>query len=368
MKVIISGGGTGGHIFPAISIANALRHADPSVEILFVGAQGKMEMEKVPAAGYEIVGLPVAGFYRQLNLRNIARNIVLPFKLIGSLYQASNIIRRFRPDVAVGVGGYASGPVLYLAARNGVRCLVQEQNSFPGVTNRILSTRVDKICVAYPNMERFFPKEKIILTGNPVRQSLVSNVSRQEAAGAFGLDPSRKVILVIGGSLGARSINEGILQSLNTMDGSAQILWQTGSYYYDSIRAKLETLPHKDVVATAFVKRMDLAYALADIVVSRAGASSISELALLGKPTILVPSPNVSEDHQTKNARALETQGAAIMVSDSNTANLISVAQQTLADSAKLTSLGDNIATFARPNAADDIAREVMALAQAKKN
>lgn len=362
MRVIISGGGTGGHIFPAISIANALREADPSVEILFVGALGKMEMEKVPQAGYEIVGLPVAGFHRKLSLRNVARNFVFPFKLLRSLYKASSVVRLFNPDVAVGVGGYASGPVLYLAARRGVRCVVQEQNSFPGVTNRILASRVDKVCVAYPNMERFFPKEKIILTGNPVRQSLVSSATRDEAAREFGLAPSRKVVLVIGGSLGARSINNGVRRSLGALSGGVQLLWQTGAFYYDEIAADLERNPVEGVKALPFIRRMDLAYALADIVVSRAGASSISELALLGKPTILVPSPNVSEDHQTKNARALEDEGAAIMVADSKADTLISVAVGALADPQKIAALGENIATFARPAAASDIAREVFSL------
>lgn len=366
MKVIISGGGTGGHIFPAISIANAVRKADPKAEILFVGALGKMEMEKVPQAGYEIVGLPVAGFHRTLNLRNVGRNLLFPFKLINSLYKASSIVRKFKPDVAVGVGGYASGPVLFLAARNGVPSLVQEQNSFPGITNRILAPRVNKVCVAYPNMERFFPKEKIILTGNPVRQSLLTNVSRQEAAEAFGLDPNRPVILVIGGSLGARSINNGILHSLADLKNGVQLLWQTGSFYFDNIKAALEAEPHADVKAMAFIRQMDMAYALADIVVSRAGASSISELALLGKPAILVPSPNVSEDHQKKNALALENQGAAIMIPDTKTDTLLKTAQEALAKPERLSALGDNITTFARPNAADDIAREVIALAQHK--
>ncbi|MDY4174480.1 MAG: undecaprenyldiphospho-muramoylpentapeptide beta-N-acetylglucosaminyltransferase [Bacteroidales bacterium] len=366
MKIIISGGGTGGHIFPAISIANAVRKSIPDADILFVGAQGKMEMEKIPDAGYEIVGLPVAGFHRQLNLRNIGRNLLFPFKLINSLYKAAAIVRRFKPDVAVGVGGYASGPVVYLAAKKGVPCLVQEQNSFPGITNRILAQRVSKICVAYPNMERFFPKEKIILTGNPVRQTLVSNVTREEAAAKFGLDPNRPVILVIGGSLGARSINNGIRHSLTDLTGGTQLLWQTGAFYYEAIKASLVHESHPDVKAMAFIREMDMAYAVADIVVSRAGASSISELALLGKPAILVPSPNVSEDHQTKNALALQNQGAAIMIPDTKTDTLIEVAQEALADAKRLSALGDNITTFARPNAADDIAREVIALANRK--
>lgn len=362
MKVIISGGGTGGHIFPAISIANALKAADPETEILFVGALGKMEMEKVPAAGYEIVGLPVAGFHRQLTWRNILRNLLFPFKLFQSLYEAGKIIDRFKPDAAVGVGGYASGPVLFRASRNGIPCLIQEQNSFPGVTNRILSKNVRKICVAYPNMERFFDKEKIILTGNPVRQNLLAEIDKETAAKEFGLDPAKRTILVIGGSLGAGSINRGIRTSLGQLGADTQLLWQTGSYYYDGIRQHMEANPQANVVASAFIKRMDMAYAIADVVISRAGASSISELALLSKPAILVPSPNVSEDHQTKNARALETKGAAVMVADSDTESLIAKAQELLASPETLNKLSNNISSFARPHAATDIARELTAL------
>ena len=367
MRVIISGGGTGGHIFPAISIANALKAADPSTEILFVGAQGKMEMEKVPAAGYKIIGLPVAGFHRQLTLNNVLRNLSFPFKLLSSLYRAGSIISDFKADVAVGVGGYASGPVLFRAAHKGIPCLIQEQNSFPGVTNRILSQRASKICVAYPNMERYFEKEKIIMTGNPVRQNLTAELSREEAAGAFGLDASKPVILVIGGSLGARSINQGIMATVDELGTDVQLLWQTGKFYYEGIRQELEAKPRQGVVAMPFIKDMDKAYRLADIVVSRAGASSISELALLGKASILVPSPNVSEDHQTKNARALESQGAAIMVADSDTHQLIEIAKRTLSDKTKLASLGDNALSFARPHAATDIAREVIALGKSRE-
>ena len=362
MKVIISGGGTGGHIFPAISIANALKEANPNIEILFVGALGKMEMEKVPAAGYKIEGLPVAGFHRQLNVRNVLRNLLFPFKLLGSLWKAGSIISDFKPDVCVGVGGYASGPVLYRAWHKGIPCLIQEQNSFPGVTNRLLSKGVKKICVAYPNMERFFEKDKIILTGNPVRQNLVAEIDRAEAAAEFGLDPAKKTILVIGGSLGARSINQGIEASLGQLSDDVQLLWQTGKFYFDEIDANLQKSPKANVAAMAFIKRMDLAYALADVVISRAGASSISELALLGKPSILIPSPNVSEDHQTKNARALEERGAAIMVADAQACEALNVALQTLKDSDKLNLLGNNINSFARPHAASDIAREVAAL------
>lgn len=366
MRVIISGGGTGGHIFPAISIANALKEAAPDTEILFVGAQGKMEMEKVPAAGYKIVGLPVAGFHRQLNLRNIGRNLLFPFRLIGSLVKAGSIISDFKPDVCVGVGGYASGPVLYRGVGKGVRCLIQEQNSYPGVTNKILAKRAEKICVAYPGMERFFPADKIVMTGNPVRQNLLATVDKTAAAAEFGLDPNKKTILVIGGSLGARSINNGILSALDKLEDGVQLLWQTGSFYYERISQQLDGKPHSDVKAMAFIKHMDKAYALADVVVSRAGASSISELALLGKASILVPSPNVSEDHQTKNACALEEKGAAVMVADADTATLIGEAQRILSDEKKRTDLGENIKRFARPNAAADIAKEVIRIAEEK--
>lgn len=366
MRVIISGGGTGGHIFPAISIANALKEADPGTEILFVGAQGKMEMEKVPAAGYEIVGLPVAGFHRQLNLRNIGRNLLFPFRLIGSLVKAGSIISDFKPDVCVGVGGYASGPVLYRGAGKGVKCLIQEQNSFPGITNKILAKRAERICVAYPGMERFFPAGKIVMTGNPVRQNLLSTVDKAAAAAEFGLDPGKRTILVIGGSLGARSINNGILSTLDKLGDGVQLLWQTGSFYYERISQQLASRPHPNVRAMAFIKQMDKAYALADVVVSRAGASSISELALLGKASILVPSTNVSEDHQTKNARALEAEGATVMVADADTTALVDEAQRILADESLRATLSENIKRFARPNAAADIAKEVIRIASEK--
>ncbi len=364
MRVIISGGGTGGHIFPAISIANALKEADPSVEILFVGAKGKMEMEKVPAAGYKIVGLPVAGFHRQINVRNICRNTLFPFRLLGSMVKAGSIVRNFKPDVAVGVGGYASGPVLQRAAKAGVPCLVQEQNSYPGVTNKILAAEAKKICVAYPNMERFFPVEKIIMTGNPVRQSLLAPINRAEALKFFGLeDNNNPIVLIIGGSLGARSINNGIRTTLDQLPDNVQLLWQTGKIYFDEIKAELDQNPRANVRAFDFIKRMDYAFAIADLVISRAGASSISELALLGKPSILVPSPNVSEDHQTKNAMAMVREGAALMVRDAETNTLIANSIEILNEKEKLIQLGVNIRKFARPNAASDIAREVIALA-----
>lgn len=363
MRVIISGGGTGGHIFPAISIANALKEADPTVEILFVGAEGKMEMEKVPAAGYNIVGLPVAGFHRQLNVRNVCRNLLFPFRLLSSMIKAGSIVRNFKPDVAVGVGGYASGPVLQRAAKAGVPCLVQEQNSYPGVTNKILAKEAKKICVAYPNMERFFPADKIIMTGNPVRQSLIAPVDRNEALEYFGLENTNQpIILVIGGSLGARSINNGIKATLDKLPADVQLIWQTGKIYYDDIKAELDAHPRSNVKAFDFIKRMDYAFAIVDLVISRAGASSISELALLGKPSILVPSPNVSEDHQTKNAMAMVNEGAAVMVRDADTNMLITNSLEVLNEKEKLVQLGINIRKFARPNAASDIAQEVIKL------
>lgn len=366
MKVIISGGGTGGHIFPAISIANALREVDPSTEILFVGAKGKMEMEKVPAAGYDIVGLPVAGFHRKINLRNICRNMLFPFRLIGSMITARRVLNRFRPDVCVGVGGYASGPVLRCASQRGIPCLLQEQNSYPGVTNKILAAKAKRICVAYPDMERFFPKEKITFTGNPVRQSLQSTIDRAEAAKFFGLDPNQSIILVIGGSLGARSINNGISATLDDLQPGVQLLWQTGKMYYADIQQKLKEKPRANVFAFDFIKRMDYAYAIADVVISRAGASSISELALLGKPSIFVPSPNVAEDHQTKNAMALVSREAAKLVRDDATRTLLAEAQLTVSDKALLEKLATNIRLFAKPNAAADIAKYVFELGSKK--
>lgn len=366
MKVIISGGGTGGHIFPAISIANALKEIDPTIEILFVGAKGKMEMEKVPAAGYNIVGLPVAGFHRKINLRNICRNLLFPFRLISSMLKADKIIKKFNPDAVVGVGGYASGPVLRRASKMGIPCLIQEQNSYPGITNKLLAQKAKKICVAYPDMDRFFPAKKIITTGNPVRQSLLVQTSREEAAKFFGLKSDKPVILVIGGSLGARSINNGISQTVGDLNPDVQLLWQTGKFYYNDIAKLLETLHIDNVRAFDFIKRMDLAFGLADIVISRAGASSISELALLGKASILVPSPNVSEDHQTKNAMALVKKEAAIMVKDANTSQLLAEAQLVLTNKDQLAKLSKNIKNFAKPNAASDIAKEVISLAQTK--
>ena len=318
MKYLISGGGTGGHIFPAVSIANALREADPSCEILFVGALGRMEMERVPQAGYPIIGLPVKGFDRSHPWRNI--RVVID--LLRSMSQARKIVRNFRPDVGIGVGGYASGAAMKMAAKMGVPILLQEQNGFAGVTNKLLKDDAKKICVAYEGMERFFPKEKIILTGNPVRQNLTSG-SKEEAIRYFNeefgvnFNTEKKTLLIIGGSLGARTINQSIIAHLNKLiDSNVQVIWQTGKNYLADCKKALEALPHNNIICTEFVSQMPLAYALADLVISRAGASSISELCLLGKPSILVPSPNVAEDHQTHNAMALVKKDAGVLVKD----------------------------------------------------
>lgn len=359
-KIIISGGGTGGHIFPAISIADALRRAMPSCEILFVGALGRMEMDRVPAAGYKIVGLPVAGFQRRLTWKNLS----FFYRLAASMIKARQVIRSFRPDVAVGVGGYASGPVLRAAAAAGVPTVLQEQNSFPGVTNRILSKKAAAICVAYPEMERFFPAEKILFTGNPVRSTLTQNLNLQEAYAEFGLDPSLPTILVIGGSLGAGSINRGMLERIELVRGrKVQVLWQTGRNYHENIQRELLPMGLSNVKVLPFISRMDFAYGVADVVVSRAGASSISELALLGKASILVPSPNVAEDHQTKNAMALVDKSAAILVRDAEAGEkLLPEALRLLDEQDLRKDLSNNIRLFARPNADRDIAEEVLKL------
>ncbi|WP_430810382.1 MULTISPECIES: undecaprenyldiphospho-muramoylpentapeptide beta-N-acetylglucosaminyltransferase [unclassified Carboxylicivirga] len=360
IKVIISGGGTGGHIFPAIAIANAVKAIRPDADILFVGALGKMEMEKVPAAGYRIIGLPVAGFHRKLTLRNLA----FPFKLINSLWQARKVIRDFAPDVAVGVGGYASGPVLQIASQQGVPCLLQEQNSYPGVTNRLLAKKSAKICVAYEQMDRFFDREKILITGNPVRNDLLNQIQHKEALDFWRLDEGKKTLLIIGGSLGARSINHGIISSIDELPPDVQVIWQTGRFYLDDMRSQLSDHLKERVIITDFISRMDMAFAAADLVVSRAGASSISELAILGKPCIFVPSPNVAEDHQTKNAMALVHRGAAVLVSDDKVNTLIDKAAELLNDGSRLEALATSIKAFAKPDAARDIAREVIGLAK----
>lgn len=367
MKYLISGGGTGGHIFPAVSIANALREADPSCEILFVGALGRMEMERVPQAGYPIIGLPVKGFDRSHPWRNI--RVVID--LLRSMSQARKIVRDFRPDVGIGVGGYASGAAMKMAAKMGVPILLQEQNGFAGVTNKLLKDDAKKICVAYEGMERFFPKEKIILTGNPVRQNLTSG-SKEEAIRYFNeefgvnFNSEKKTLLIIGGSLGARTINQSIIAHLNKLiDSNVQVIWQTGKNYLADCKKALEALPHNNIICTDFVSQMPLAYALADLVISRAGASSISELCLLGKPSILVPSPNVAEDHQTHNAMALVKKDAGVLVKDIDAKDqMVATALSLIHDTARLEALRANILTLALPNSAKRIAEEVMKLAQ----
>jgi UDP-N-acetylglucosamine--N-acetylmuramyl-(pentapeptide) pyrophosphoryl-undecaprenol N-acetylglucosamine transferase len=363
LRIIISGGGTGGHIFPAISIANAIKAEYPDAEILFVGALGRMEMQRVPAAGYKIEGLPICGFDR----KHLLKNIKVLFKIWKSQQMAKKIIRDFKPQVAVGVGGYASGPTLNKAAAMGIPCLIQEQNSYAGVTNKLLAKKAAKICVAYDGMERFFPAEKIILTGNPVRQALLdTKITREEAIKSFDLDTAKKTILLVGGSLGARTINESVLQHLDLVKTSdVQFIWQTGSFYRESIaeRLKGETIPNLKV--TDFISDMGAAYKAADLVISRAGASSISEFCLIGKPVILVPSPNVAEDHQTKNALALSTKQAAIHVKDAEApATLLPLALKIVHDDAQLKSLSENVLKLALPNSAEIIAKEVIKLAK----
>lgn len=360
MNIIISGGGTGGHIFPAISIADALKKEMPNCNILFVGASGKMEMERVPAAGYEIVGLPVAGFQRRITYKNIT----FFFKLASSMIKARKIIKKFRPDIAIGVGGYASGPVLRAAASKNIPIVIQEQNSYPGVTNKILAKKANLICVAYPNMDRFFEKDKIIFTGNPIRKQLAENINKEEGYGFFNLNPKYKTILVVGGSLGARNINNGVIDGLKLIeDKEIQVIWQTGGYYYKEIQEQFEGKNIPNLLITDFIKRMDLAYAIADVVVSRAGAGTISELAMLQKSVILVPSPNVSEDHQTKNAMALVNENAALLVKDSETSEkLMSEAIKLSEDKERSKNLQQNIKAFARPNADSDIAKEIIKL------
>lgn len=367
MKYLISGGGTGGHIFPAVSIANALREADPNCEILFVGALGRMEMERVPQAGYKIIGLPVKGFDRSRPWKNI--RVVID--LVRSMIQARKIVRDFRPDVGIGVGGYASGAAMKMAAKMGVPILLQEQNGFAGVTNKLLKDDAKKICVAYEGMERFFPKEKIILTGNPVRQNLTSG-SKEEAIRYFNeefgvnFNTEKKTLLIIGGSLGARTINQSIIAHLNKLiDSNVQVIWQTGKNYLADCKKALEALPHNNIICTDFVSQMPLAYALADLVISRAGASSISELCLLGKPSILVPSPNVAEDHQTHNAMALVKKDAGVLVKDIDAKDqMVATALSLIHDTARLEALRANILTLALPDSAKRIAEEVMKLAQ----
>ena len=360
-KVIVSGGGTGGHIYPAVAVAEALKQRfGEEVDILFVGAEGKMEMEKVPALGYKIVGLPIAGLQRRLEWRNL----LVPFKVVKSILKARKTIREFRADVAVGFGGYASAPVLWTAQKMGVPTVIQEQNSYAGVTNKILAKGAKRICVAYENMERFFPKDKIVMTGNPLRGHFSkAGADRQEALKFYGLNDRMPVVLVVGGSLGTRSLNEMMKAWILRTEGKApvQVIWQTGKYYEREMQAFLAAHPAEHVWQGAFIERMDYAYAAADVVLSRSGAGTVSELCLVAKPVVFVPSPNVAEDHQTKNAQALVDKGAAWLVKDKDAKDqamerAIELAQNT----AKMEEMSRNIEKLARPHAAEDIVDEIV--------
>ncbi|UOQ74763.1 undecaprenyldiphospho-muramoylpentapeptide beta-N-acetylglucosaminyltransferase [Hymenobacter cellulosilyticus] len=358
-RVIISGGGTGGHIFPAVAIANELRRRQPDAEILFVGANGRMEMTRVPEAGYQIVGLDIAGLQRRLT----PQNLLFPVKVFRSVRKAGKLLQEFKPDAVVGVGGYASAPVLLAATSRNIPALIQEQNSYAGLVNKLLSRRVNKICVAYDGMEKFFPADKLVLTGNPVRTEIASG-SRAEALQFFGLSPEKKTLLVIGGSLGARTLNEATAAALTRLQAAGiQLLWQTGKLYYPKAAEQATPFAADKLQALEFVQRMDLAYAAADVVISRAGALSVSELCLTGKPSILVPSPNVAEDHQTKNALALVNKDAALLVSDADaSAQLYDQALALLNDPARQQQLRRNVSQLAYPNATTTIVDELLAL------
>ena len=362
LRIIISGGGTGGHIFPAVSIANAIKAKRPDAKILFVGAKGRMEMQRVPAAGYEIKGLPICGFDR----KHLLKNFAVLFRIWKSQRLAKKIIKDFKPMAAVGVGGYASGPTLNVCSKKGIPCLIQEQNSYAGVTNKLLAKKAQKICVAYEGMERFFPADKIIMTGNPVRQNVLdTTLSVEEARSMFNLAPEKKTILLVGGSLGARTVNESVLQNLDLIEKSGvQFIWQTGKFYHEDIVNQLKDKDLPMLHVTDFISDMGAAYKAADLVISRAGASSISEFCLIGKPVILVPSPNVAEDHQTKNAMALVNKDAAIYVKDADAPKvLIQKAIEIVGDASKMASMSENIKKLGLKNSADVIADEVIKLA-----
>lgn len=361
MKVIISGGGTGGHIYPAVAIANELKRQRPEAEILFVGALGKMEMEKVPREGYNIVGLPIAGFNRS----NLLANLSFPFKLINSLLKGYRVVKSFRPDVAVGVGGFASGPTLRMAGFLGVKTLIQEQNSYAGVTNKILARKAEKVCVAYPEMDKFFDPQKIVFTGNPVRNDmLLSGVSREDAKTHFGLSPQKPAVLVIGGSLGALSINKAVAAGLETLLAAGmQVIWQTGKGFITEARELVKD--REGVFVSDFIYEMDRAYAATDIVVSRAGALAVSELSLVGKAAILVPFPHAAEDHQTKNAESLSRKEAALLIPDHEVnEKLIPAVTALMADKSRISAMENAIRTFARPKAAEDIVKEILKLVE----
>jgi len=354
VNILLSGGGTGGHIYPAVAIANELKARHPEAEFLFVGANGRMEMEKIPQLGYKIEGLNISGIQRSLTLKNLS----FPFKLLQSLYRAGKILRKFRPNVVIGTGGYASGPTLYMASLKNIPSLIQEQNSYPGITNKLLAKKAEKICVAYDGLEKYFPKEKMIKTGNPVRQDLLDIESkRAEGLAHFGLDPKKTTIAVIGGSLGAKRINEMIAQHLETLlDKGLQVLWQTGKLYID----RFEALGKKEgVIMKAFIQRMDLFYAAADVLISRAGAGTISELCIVGKPVLFIPSPNVAEDHQTKNALSVVNEDAALMIKESELESFEEVVLGIVGDPGKRKDLSENIKKLALPDATRKIADEV---------
>lgn len=376
-RIIISGGGTGGHIFPAIAIARALQAIDANIEILFVGAEGRMEMQKVPEAGYQIIGLPIRGLQRRLTIENLT----FPVKLMSSIVKSFRILSDFKPDAVVGVGGYASGPLLYAASVRKIPALLQEQNSYAGLTNKWLATNVQKICVAQEGMEKFFPKEKLVVTGNPVRKEIVaaaqaySAEKRLEALKFFGLSPEKKTLLAVGGSLGARTINLAMLEGIpELIEAGIQVIWQCGKFYHEEMKARLEArleaLPDKDgILLFEFLQQMDLAYAASDVVVSRAGALAISELCLVKKPVIFVPSPNVAEDHQRKNAEALVARDAAVMVLDKEASEkMVKMTIALLEDEEKQKDLQANIGQLAKPNATETIANEVIALCATKTN
>ena len=363
-KIIISGGGTGGHIYPAIAIAKKILEISKDSEILFVGAKGRMEMEKVPEEGFEIVGLNVVGIQRSMSINAILKNLKFPFLLLKSFNHARKIIKDFQPNIVVGVGGYASGPTLRMAHSLKIPTLIQEQNSYAGLTNKWLSKKTKKICVTYENMNQFFETNKLVLTGNPVRKDIKNLESKfSEAKTYFEVSNNEKVILILGGSLGAKSINEGILNSINKInDQPIKLLWQVGKRYFESVEKQLNQINIPNVKALAFIKRMDLAYSLADLVISRAGALSISELTLAGKPSILVPSPNVSEDHQTKNAMSLVNKSAAILVEDKDTDSLLRTALDLLKQENQLNTISTNAKKMGKPNASEDIVNEIFKL------
>ena len=354
VNIILSGGGTGGHIYPAVSIANELKEKYPTANFLFVGAKDRMEMEKVPQSGYDIKGLWISGIQRKLTLKNLS----FPFKLLSSLWNAHKIIKKFKPVIVIGTGGFASGPTLYMASRKGIKTVIQEQNSYPGITNKLLSKKANKICVAYDGLERFFPSDKIIKTGNPVRQDLLAiDGKRDEAQAHFNLNPNKKILVIIGGSLGARAVNNLIEKHIHWLvSNKVQVIWQTGKLYYDEFK-KYDEL--KGVQTYAFLNKMDLTYAAADILISRAGASSISELCIVGKPVIFIPSPNVAEDHQTKNALSIVNKDAALLLKESELEMFQTMFSELLTDEKLQQTLSDNIRKLALPNATKDIVKEI---------